>query len=108
MYSNICKEFIRNLDRILQNNFLLKYHLIRENTLLIRVFWECNGHFDHWFSNTEAFLCSIWNLLREKFYPLGSSDLVLHISINRFYGNTFIIYLFIYLILYKYSIILYN
>ena len=45
--------------------------------------WECNGHFDHWFSNTKAFLCGIWNLRREKLYPSGSSDLVLHSSINR-------------------------
>ena len=38
--------------------------------------WECDGHLDHWFSNTKAFLCGIWNLHREKFYSLGSSDLV--------------------------------
>ena len=46
--------------------------------------WECNGHFDHWFSNTKAFfLRGIWNLRREKLYPPGSSDLVLHSSINQ-------------------------
>ena len=47
--------------------------------------WEYNGHFefDHWFSNTKALLCGIWNLRREKLYPSGSSDLVLHSSINR-------------------------
>ena len=45
--------------------------------------WESKGHFDRWFSNTKAFLCGIWNLCREKLYPLGSSDLVLHSSINR-------------------------
>ena len=31
----------------------------------------------------KAFLCGIWNLRREKLYPSGSSDLVLHSSINR-------------------------
>ena len=31
--------------------------------------WECNGHFDHWFSNIESFLCGVWNLRKEKFYP---------------------------------------
>ena len=41
--------------------------------------WECNGHFDHSFSN----LCDIRNLRREKLHPSGSSDLVLHSSINR-------------------------
>ena len=30
-------------------------------------------HFDHWFSNTKAFLCSIWNLCKVKQYSLGSS-----------------------------------
>ena len=38
---------------------------------------------DDWFSNTKAFLCGVWNLRREKLYPSGSSDLVLHSSINR-------------------------
>ena len=42
--------------------------------------WKCNSHFDHWFSNTKDFLCGIWKLHREKLYPLGSSDLVLHSS----------------------------
>ena len=46
--------------------------------------WECNGHFDHWFSNTKAFVCSIWNSCKEKLYSLDlSSDLVSHSSINR-------------------------
>ena len=31
--------------------------------------WECNGHFDHWFSNIKSFLCGIWNLRKEKLYP---------------------------------------
>ena len=45
---------------------------------------ECNGYFEHRFSNTnKIFLCGIWNLHREKLYPLGSSHLVLHSSINR-------------------------
>ena len=29
------------------------------------------------------FLCGIWNLHREKLNPSGSSDLVLHSSINQ-------------------------
>ena len=31
--------------------------------------WECNGHFDHWFSNIKDFLCGVWNLRKEKLYP---------------------------------------
>ena len=47
------------------------------------LFSHFRSHFNHWFSNTKAFLCGIWNLRREKLYPSGSSDLVLHSSINR-------------------------
>ena len=57
------------------------------------------------FQILKLFLCGIWNLRREKHYPLGSSDLVLHGSINQcvvngrdaIYGSTFMrYYLFIY------------
>ena len=37
-YSSIRKEFIKNLDGFLQNDFHLSHHLIRLNTFLIRVF----------------------------------------------------------------------
>ena len=37
-YSSIRKEFIRNLEGFLQNNFHLKSSLIRLKTFLIRVF----------------------------------------------------------------------
>ena len=61
--------------------------------------------FDHWFSNMKAFLC------REKFYPLGSSDLVLHSSINRCMVNgrdaAFMRYLFIYSFIYLFTFYLF-
>ena len=60
--SSIHKEFISNFDGSI---------------------WECNGHFNHWFSNTKAFLCSMWNLHKEKLYSLGSSsDLVCTVPSN--------------------------
>ena len=82
-YSSIRKEFIKNLDGFLQNDFHLKSSFDKTKYIFDQSIWECNGHFDDWFSNTKAFLCSIWNLRREKLYPSGSSDLVLHSSINR-------------------------
>ena len=106
MYSSVCKIFIRNLNRILQNDFHLKSSSDKRKYFFNQSIWECNGHFDHWFSNTKAFLCSIWNLHREKFYPLSSSDLVLLLAQLhqlicgqwlKCYGNTFMRYLFIYL-----------
>ena len=30
--------------------------------------WECNGDFDHWFSNIKSFLCGVWNLHKQKLY----------------------------------------
>ena len=41
--------------------------------------WECNGHFDHWFSNIKSFLCDIWNLRKEKLYP---EDFSMNIASN--------------------------
>ena len=61
-YSSIRKEFIRNLDGFLQNNFHLKSSFNTTKCIFDQSIWECNGHFDDWFSNTKAFLCGIWNL----------------------------------------------
>ena len=61
-YNGTREEFIRNLDGILQSDFHLK--LLFDNTkyILDHSIWDCNGHFDHWFSNAKAFLFDIWNL----------------------------------------------
>ena len=78
--------FMRNLLEILMGfyrmTFILKSSFEKAKYIFDQSMWECNGHFDHWFSNTKAFLRGIWNLRREKLYPSGSSDLVLHSSIN--------------------------
>ena len=53
VYIGICKEFTSNLNGILQNNF---HHLTRLNKYTFnRSILVCNGHFDHWFSNTKIF-----------------------------------------------------
>ena len=66
-----------------QNDFHLKSSFDKTKYIFDQSIWECNGHFDHWFSNTKSFLCGIWNLCRERLDSSGSSDLVLHSSINR-------------------------
>ena len=86
-YSSICKEFIRNLDGFLQNDFHLKSSFDKTKYIFDQSILERNGHFDHWFLNAKALLCGIWNLCREKLYPSGSSDLVLHSFINRYMVN---------------------
>ena len=80
-------EFIGILNGFLQNDFHLKSSFDKTKYIFDQSIWECNGHFDHCFSNTKAFLCGIWNLCREKLYPSGSSDLVLHSSINGYMVN---------------------
>ena len=63
IYSSNRSVFINSLSKILCSDF----HLMSafEKTSI----WECNGHFDHWFSNIKSFLCGVWNLLKEKLYP---------------------------------------
>ena len=80
------RNLLSNLDGILQNDFLSKVIIEFDKNIYVcrsNVSGKCNGHFDHWFSNTKAFLCGIWNFCREKFYLLDSWDLVLHSSIYR-------------------------
>ena len=85
--SSIRKKFIRNLEGFLQNEFHLKSSFDKANFIFDQGIWECNGHFDDWFSNTKAFSCGIWNLRKEKLYPSGSSNLVLHSFINQCVAN---------------------
>ena len=58
-YSSIRKEFIGNLDGFSQNDFHLKSSFDKTKYIFDQSIWECNGHFDDWFSNTKAFLCGI-------------------------------------------------
>ena len=51
------------------NKILIKVSFDKTKYIFDQSIWECNGHFDDWFSNTKAFLCGIWNLRREKLYP---------------------------------------
>ena len=60
-YSSIFKEFIRNLDGILQNNFHLKSSFDKTKYIFDQSIWECYGHYDHWFSNTNAF-CAAYGI----------------------------------------------
>ena len=53
------KEFIGNLDGFLQNDFHLKSSF-KTKYIFDQSIWECNGHFDHWFSNTKDFF--LWHM----------------------------------------------
>ena len=80
-YSSIHKEFIRNLDGILQNDFHVKLSFDKAKYIFDQSIWECNGQVDNWFSNNKAF-CVAYGICKGKNYPLCSSDLFLHSSIN--------------------------
>ena len=62
-YSSIGEEFIGNLNGILQNDFHLMSSFNKTKCIFDQSIWECNGHFDDWFSNSKAFLCGIWGFL---------------------------------------------
>ena len=63
-------QSINSLSKILCSDF----HLMSafEKTRYMYVFnqsiWECNGDFDHWFSNIKSFLSGVWNLRKQKVY----------------------------------------
>ena len=61
--------FINSLSKILCSDFHLMSAFEKTRYIFDQSVWECNGHFDHWFSNIKSFLCGIWNLRREKLYP---------------------------------------
>ena len=48
-----------NIYVVLQNDFHLKSSFDKTKYIFDQSIWECNGHFDHCFSNTKAFLCGI-------------------------------------------------
>ena len=68
-YRSIYKEFISNLDRILQNDFHLKLSFDKTKYIFDKSIWDCNGHFEHWFSNAVQHMEFV-----QKNDPLGSSS----------------------------------
>ena len=61
-YSSIRKEFIKNYVEFLQNDFHLKSSFDKTKYVFDQSIWECNGHFDHWFSNSKALLCVAYEI----------------------------------------------
>ena len=68
-YSNNRSVFINSLSKILCSDFHLMSAFEKTRYIFDQSIWECNGHFDHWFSNIKDFLCGVWNLRKEKLYP---------------------------------------
>ena len=58
-YGSIHKQFIGNLDGFLQNDFHLKSSFDKTKYIFDQSIWECNGHFDDWFSNTTRLF--VWH-----------------------------------------------
>ena len=68
-YGNNRSVFINSLSKILCSDFHLMSAFEKTRYIFDQSIWECNGHFDHWFSNIKSFLGSVWNLRKEKLYP---------------------------------------
>ena len=68
-YNSNRSVFINSLSRILCSDFHLMSAFEKTGHIFDQSIWECNGHFDHWFSNIKSFLCGVWNLRKEKLYP---------------------------------------
>ena len=62
-------SYVNSLSKILCSDFHLMSAFEKTRYIFDQSIWECNGHFDHWFSNIKSFLCDVWNLCKEKLYP---------------------------------------
>ena len=71
--------FINSLSKSSCNDFHLMSAFEKTRYIFDQSIWECNGHFDHWFSNIKSFLCSVWNLGKEKLCP---EDFLMNIASN--------------------------
>ena len=65
---------IAGLSKILCNDFHLMSAFEKTRYIFNQSIWECNGHFDHWFSNIKSFLCNVWNLCKKKTLSRGFFD----------------------------------
>ena len=54
-YSNNRSVFINSLSKILCSDFHLMSAFEKTRYIFDQSIWECNGHFDHWFSNIKSF-----------------------------------------------------
>ena len=55
-YSNNRSVLINSLSKILCSDFHLMSAFEKTRYIFDQSVWECNGHFNHWFSNIESFL----------------------------------------------------
>ena len=69
LYSSNRSVFINRLNKILCSDFHLISAFEKTGYIFDQSIWECDGHFDHWFSNIKSFLGSVWNLRKKKLYP---------------------------------------
>ena len=99
--SSIRKEFIKNLDEFLQNDFHLKSSFDKTKYNFDQSIWECNGHLIIGFQNTKAFLGHMeftrgetlsFRFIRFCFAQLHQS---MRGQWQKCYGSAFMRYLFI-------------
>ena len=57
--------FINSLSKILCGDFHLMSAFEKTRYIFDQSVWECNGHFDHWFSNIKSF-CAVFGICARK------------------------------------------
>ena len=65
IYSNNRSVFINSLSKILCSDFHLMSAFEKTRYIFDQSIWECNGHFDHWFSNIKDF-CAVFGICARK------------------------------------------
>ena len=71
-YSNNRSVFINSLSLCSDIHLMSAFEKTRY--IFDQSIWECNGHFDHWFSNIKDFLCGVWNLHKKRLLSRGFFD----------------------------------
>ena len=64
-YSNNRSAFINSPSKILCSDFHLMSAFEKTRYVFDQSIWECNGHFDHWFSNIKDF-CAVFGICARK------------------------------------------
>ena len=67
LYSNNRSVFINILSKILCSDFRLMSAFEKTRYIFDQSIWECNGHFDYWFSNIKTFFAQGKTLSRGFF-----------------------------------------
>ena len=73
-YNNNRSVFINSLSKILCSDFHLMSAFEKTRYIFDQSIWECNGHFDHWFSNIKRLFVRCLEFAQGKTLSRGFFD----------------------------------